>query len=270
MKKIMMFSALILMASISFGQKKIVPVKLKKVLEFQMPEGDGTRGAGVVYHPIFKKYYASFAGNSQYPMAIFDLKGKRISEDGLATDFDTRGMWYNPIKKTVEANGYADNGYTSYVLDKKGIPQSNEVFLTGSNQPTEQSVATFNAKEKVLYFLSNRKVLEYNYTDGIPTEKYFPINFAAEDIEGIEDDSNPEKYNSTTVIYTGIVGKEFALLNVYDSKIELYNKKTGNKSGELTFPEEGTPILESMFNFSYANGIFWVFSIDERKWVGFK
>jgi hypothetical protein len=113
-------------------------------------------------------------------------------------------------------------------------------------------------------------ILEYNYKDGIPTEKYFPINFAEEDIENIEDDSNPEKYNLTTVIYTGIVGKEFALLNVLDSKIELYNKKTGNKSGELVFPEEGTPILESMFNFSYTNGIYWLFSIDERKWVGFK
>src|SRR4051812_44622439 len=91
---------------------------LKKVAELKMPltaedEMPGTRGASVAWHPIQKKYYASFAGNVDFPMGVFDATGKRVSADELKTQADTRGLWYDPAKKTIAGNGYSDFGWFS-------------------------------------------------------------------------------------------------------------------------------------------------------------
>ena len=53
-----------------------------------MPEGDGNNGASVAWHPQQKKYYASFAGNATYPLAVFSENGKRLSANDLAAGFE--------------------------------------------------------------------------------------------------------------------------------------------------------------------------------------
>src|SRR5881394_2204758 len=80
------------------------PKPLKEVLTLKMPltvddNMPGTRGSNVVWHPVQKKYYAAFAGNMGYPLAFFDAKGNRLSDDSLRCLEDTRGLWYNPDKK---------------------------------------------------------------------------------------------------------------------------------------------------------------------------
>ena len=52
----------------------------------------GTRGAAVAWHPLLKKYYAGFAGNVSYPLAVFDVKGERLSGEDLTTMEDLRGL----------------------------------------------------------------------------------------------------------------------------------------------------------------------------------
>ncbi|MGH2553518.1 MAG: hypothetical protein ACRDEB_07370, partial [Chitinophagaceae bacterium] len=74
---------------------------LRKTIELQMPQTmddsmPGTRGAAVVWHPVQNKYYAAFAGNMGYPLAIFNAAGKRLSDEYQTTMVDMRGMWYNP------------------------------------------------------------------------------------------------------------------------------------------------------------------------------
>src|SRR5215831_11978397 len=69
------------------------PQVLKKVIELKMPKTasddmPGTRGASVAWHPLQKKYYAVFAGNMDYPLAVFDEKGKRLSDDDLFAYID--------------------------------------------------------------------------------------------------------------------------------------------------------------------------------------
>jgi hypothetical protein len=77
-----------------------------------------------------------------------------------------------------------------------------------------------------------------------------------------------KQYNQTTVMYTGIKDAEFALIFSDVSGIILYSKKTGLVTKALLLPNDA-PVFESM-NVSYANGIFWLFDTDNRKWIGYR
>ncbi len=68
---------------------------LKKTIELKMPKTAedtlcGKRGAAVVWHPLQKKYYAAFAGNAGFPLAVFDVAGKRLSGDKPKSENDLR------------------------------------------------------------------------------------------------------------------------------------------------------------------------------------
>ena len=249
--------------------------QLKKTIELQMPktkEDDmpGTRGASVVWHPVQKKYYAAFAGNEGYPLAVFDATGKRLSNDETTTMVDVRGLWYNEKNKKICGNGFNEIGWFEYTLDSKGIPESIEVYKEGLNQPGEQSVGAYNAKNEMLYFISANKIEVYN-ADGMWEEDSsitIYIGFSKKP-EAADDEPEPgEDYNNTTVVYTGIAKTEFGLLNTIEKQVELYNRKTGLMTQKLKLPADAT--TELSFNFSYANGTYWLFDMENRKWVGNK
>lgn len=243
---------------------------LKKVLELKMPKTadddmPGTRGASVAWHPAQKKYYASFAGNIGYPMGVFDIKGKRLSGDDLTTMADTRGLWYDPTTKLICGNGYNDFGWFAYKLDTKGIPVEAEIIYGDDMyQPGDQSVGVYNTVAKKVMFLHDGLVYMYN-ADG-EAQDTLVINWGLKKGEEV-DEYNEDEYNGS-LIYTGVKGQELGFLNITDNSIELYDMKTGYLTRTIALPEEAP--LESMFNFAYANGIYWLFSIADRTWIGYK
>jgi len=237
---------------------------LKKVLELAMPGDLGTRGASVVYHPVQKKYYCAFAGNSDYPLAAFDLKGKLLTDAELKTGFDVRGMWYNSKTKTIQANGYNDFGWTNFKIDAKGVPTGNEVFVAGMNQPDVQSVGLFNDKLQTVYFLNNIAIVKYDLKgQQLDSVQLFPKMVGDEQMG----DGLPEDYNRTA-IYTGILKGEIGLLNNTDKKIELFNLATGKPATTWQLPDDIPQ--NPVFNFAYSNGIVWLFDIEARTWYGYK
>ncbi len=263
-KIILIFILLAGVYSLSSAQKT---KSLKKVIELQMPEGLGTNGAGVVYHPLQKKYYASFAGNIEYPIAVFDLKGKRLSEDDLMAGFDVRGLWYNTVTKTIQANGYNDFGWTDFKLDKKGMPIENKVFMEGMHQPGEQSVGTFDSKAKQVYFLSGNKVITYDLKGEQKSEKTLQI--PEEEMEDLEEaDMLPEKYNYTTVLFTGIPQAEWGIYDSENAELVLFNKATGKITQKWQL-DSNAPNAQA-FCLAYTNGILFLFDKDERTWYGYK
>jgi hypothetical protein len=247
--------------------KKIMELKMPKTVDDDMP---GTRGAGVAWHPVLKKYYAAFAGNVGYPLAVFDEKGKRLSEEDLTTMSDIRGLWYNPTTKKISGNGYNEFGWFSYTLEKTGIPSDIEIEKEGMNQPSDQAVGVYNATAKQVLFLKGAQV--YTYNKDAELLDSIAIHFGRTKKDGPADDedifSSPEDYNYTSLIYTGLKGQELGFLNTTNTEIELYDIKTGFLVKRLTLPDTATP--EASFNFTYANGIFWLFNIEMRKWVGYK
>ncbi|MFM6926385.1 MAG: hypothetical protein ACKOU7_12840 [Ferruginibacter sp.] len=248
---------------------------LKQVMELKMPktaddELCGTRGAGVCWNPITKKYYAAFCGNMGFPMAVFTPAGKRISSDSLTTMEDIRGIWFNASINRIMANGYNEIGWISYELNNAGIPASISNKFTGMNQPNEQSVGSYYSLIKSVAFRDGNQVALYQ-TAGEAAEVKESVQIhwgrTKSDAAGDDDENAGENYNGN-VVATNIKNAEFAFLNTSSKQIELYNYKEGYLQSTLKLPD--TAPVESTFNFAYSNGIYWLFDIANRKWIGYK
>jgi hypothetical protein len=274
MKKIpVLMTALVFVLSINLQAQNRT---LKKVMELQMPKTvdddmPGTRGASVCWNPVTKKYYAVFAGNMGYPLGVFDVNGNRSSDADLAAMIDTRGLWYNPATKKISGNGYDHNGWFSYILNEKGIPTDYKTDLEGQHQPDVQSVGVFDPGSKSIMFLLGSQVHFYNMATA-DSNKAIQIHWGRKKEQGPSDNEDAyasnEDYNYTSIVYTGIKGAQVGVLNITNKEIELYNYSTGYRQQVLSLPDNA--VLEASFNFAFANGIYWLFDIPNRKWVGYK
>lgn len=255
-------------------------IKLKESMTLQMPRSadsdmPGTRGASVAWHPVQKKYYAAMAGNAGFPFAIFNATGKLLSSESLNCDEDTRGLWYNPVKKQIQGNAYSDGGWFVHKLNANGMKTATEVFLEGMNQPNGQCVGAYNPLTKQVLFLDEGEVAKYDASTGqlvgtinIQWAKAKTDDEEDEDDYDLEETDPEETYNYTTMICTGIKGKELGFLNIVNKEIELYNSETGALAAKLALPENS--IVEPSFNFSYANGMYWLFDMKARTWTAYK
>ncbi len=244
---------------------------LKEVIKFEITEEGGANGAAVAWHPVQKKYYTAIAGNTEFPMVVFDAKGKKLFDDGLTTQYDVRGLWYNPFVKALQTNGYGDFGWGQYALFEDGKPGKITSLVEGLTQPTDQSVGAYNAAKNLLYFfdedgsLAQYSVKEMAFQESIMLH----LGKKKKDTESVlENEDVIEEYNSTAIIYTGIKGSEIGLLNIDSRQVELYNIADGYMTQTLKVPE--TQEIFTMFNFSYTNGIYFFFDKDTRIWKGYK
>ena len=247
------------------------PVKeLKKTLELKIPREGGANAASVAWHPGLKKYYAAMAGNISFFIGVYDINGKRLNLPAQQAYFDVRGLWYNPVTKTLQMNGYNDFGWAEYRLDSKGFPTGIKNMHEGMHQPDEQSVGSFNPKEKVVYFfngdgnLDKYSLKEGEFVDAIELH----LGKASEEDDYSDNYDVLEDYNSSSAVYTGIPKAEIGLLNYSNREVELYDLKTGYITRKYTFPEDAP--VKDFLNFSYANGIFWLFDTVKRIWMGYK
>lgn len=273
MKQNLLIFALLLVSTLVFAQlTKQDTVRLKKVMELKIKGEGGSNGASVTWDPVAKRYYAAFAGNAGYPLNVFNAGGTLISDTTLKTQIDVRGLWYNTKIKTLQANGYSNIGWVSYKLNAKGIPETFSTLYEGMVQPNEHSVGAYDAKSNSVYFLDNTEdfvVESYNAADGkiINTIFIHPQTTNADDIDFDWDFELMFDYNTTSAVFTGIPKSEIGLLNVVDSQIELYDTD-GLLTKVLPLPEKAP--VNDMFNFSYCNGMYWLFDKDNRKWIGYK
>jgi hypothetical protein len=249
--------------------KEVITLKMPLTREDSMP---GTRGAGVAWHPVQKKYYAAFAGNWGYPLAIFDIKGNRLSPDNSTTREDLRGIWYNPETKEIQGNTYSDYGWFKYAMDSKGLITSSETLISGMNQPDAQSVGAYNFKDKKVLFIHDGFLYSYDITDGLEISSQ-EVNWGKKKPTTSGGDlaeygGSFENYNKWSLIYTGIAGAEIGFLNFENKQIELYDYATCHLSKVLTLPDGAS--VEPTFNFAYANGVYWLFDMEGRKWHGYK
>jgi hypothetical protein len=281
MKRITLFLLSICLLTLTNAQKiTLVRRTLKKVMEVVMPEGGGSNGGSVAYNPIAKKYYIPMVGNANYPMAIFDLKGKELTSANAGNDL--RGFWYNPKTKQLQGNCYDSGGWVKYNLDAKGditkdddYFKSEFIFENEMHQPDNQAVGFFSSQDNMVYFLTKWGSV-WLYDNKGNKKKFLDLKNskdAADPIEFGDDDSDVSDdvtftYNTTSLIYTGNPGAEIGLLNVEDKRIEFFNKATGIFATEWQLPTDA--VVYKNFNFTYANGMVWLFDKENRKWVVYK
>ena len=212
--------------------------ELIKVLELQMPEGSGANGSSVIWHAEVQKYYAVFAGNVEFPLAVFDTKGERLSDDDLFAQLDIRGMWYNTKSKKIQGNGYSNSGWINYELDENAIPKTTSVQAEGMRQPAKQSVGTYNSQNGKVYFLKGNMIMAYK-DNGDELGKEVTLFAGKTDEKDTKVDESqdpyllPSTYNTTTVVYTGKAKAELGLYNTENQTIELYDVKTGLMTEKL-------------------------------------
>jgi hypothetical protein len=248
--------------------------EIRKAITLTMPKGNGDNGGTVAVNLRNRNLYATIVGNKTYSLAFFNNTGEMVSPPDLALLADVRGLWYNPAAKTFQANTFGGN-WVTYVMDDAGIPYDVKPQFTNVPQPLANSIAAFNQRENVVYFLKGATVAAVDIATGkpVPEKKYSlkigytkkapaPADFKADSTKV------PSNYNSTTVIYTGITNAEFGLLNLTTKEIELYSKQDGLLYQKLKLPKEASPAEK--FNFAYANGIYFVFDRQKRAWVGYR
>lgn len=254
------------------GNKSVPTVKLSKTMTLTIDRPGGANGASIAWHPVHKKYYAAMAGNVGFPMVVFDANGSMVSPKDLFTMFDVRGLWYNPTTQTLQANGYNDFGLTEYILDAKGIPAATRKINIPASQPSMQSVGAYDPKNNMLYYYDMESVgLEPHRMKNGEVYKTIPIYLGAVttgDVNRQDKDEAKYNYNENTIVYTGISHAEVGFLNVRDRQIELYDIGNGLMTKVLSLPEDAP--IQSSLNFSYSNGIYWLFDKTTRVWQGYK
>ncbi len=248
--------------------KKVLTLKMARTIDDEMP---GTRGASVAWHPVFKKYYATMAGNAGYPLSIFDATGKRLSPDSTNCEVDARGIWYNPDKKCIQGNTYDTAGWFRYDHTATGMIREMQYLTDEMTQPGAQCVGAFNHQSKDVLFLSGNEIWFYDVDEAVKGA-VLKIHWGRTKTEGPNPDTTsrltPEAYNNTTVIYTGIKGSELGFLKPNIQEIELYNIKTGFLTQSIKLPADAA--IYPSFNFACCNGMYWIFNIDTREWTGYK
>lgn len=223
----------------------------------------GSNGAGLAYNPVKKLYYAAFAGNSSFPLIVFKANGDVLA-DTCITGIDLRGIWYNSKTGMLEGNGYSTEGIVQYKTDKKGVPVSYVVVLEDLEQPDDNSTAAFDAVNNELLYLDpdfgleDVEIVRYNKTTGQRLGS-LTLYVDAETIDYL---------NTSTVVYTGIKGAELGILDYDLAIIHLFDMATGDETKTVYLPYDA--LTQDRFNFSYANGMFWLFDTEYRVWDGFK
>lgn len=251
------------------GKKELKIVSAEKVMDIVIPEG-GANGASVAYNPKEKLYYAAQAGNAEFPLVIFTANRKVVSADDQKTLIDVRGLWYNPKTKQLEGNAYKDFGWFSYELNKDGLPEKLKIKKEGLYQPDMNSAGVLNTENNEVLFLDGLNIVCYS-TEGMDKRKSIQLHFGAMNANDAATMSVSDfelAYNASSVIYTGTKGAEIGLLNVAKKQVELYDIKTGYMSQIIKLPVKFE--VETKFNFSYSNGIYWLFDKQTRKWNGYK
>jgi hypothetical protein len=211
----------------------------------------GKNGMAVAYNPENQYYYAIIGGNSSFPVEVFDKNGDHLYETN--TGFDSRGLWYNIKEKRLEGKSYGNEIYY-YTLNSEGFPvRVDKAKVSSLKDAGEQNVAIYDEKSNQIIVFNNGKLYFYSAKNG-KLKKSIPIRRT-------DDEYN---YVDRSFVWTGVKGMEAAFFNLDSYKLEFYDIKTGQKSGEIYIPLDFYP--ESQFNISYANNYFFVYDVEYKEW----
>lgn len=216
----------------------------------------GTNGSAVAYDPSSNHYFAAIAGNSVFPLEVFDGSGKNLYQTECGTDM--RGLWWNSKTKQLEGNGYGSEGIIGLLLDGSGFPSlGNTTILGGAeHQPEANSCGVYDGKKYIWYYSAGSFHMYSRKSGG-----------AGKTIS-VSGDVNLESLNNTSMIYTGIKGMELGLLDFESSKVLLFNKKNGSLAATIQLPNSA--ITHYSFRFAYANKHVFLYDVDQRCWTGYQ
>jgi hypothetical protein len=228
----------------------------KASFELCFQSSSGTNASAVTYDPASNRYFSCIAGNSVFPLEVFDGKGQNIYQTECGSDM--RGLWWNPKTKQLEGNGYSSVGIVGLLLDGSGFPSlgNTTIFDGTSHQPEGNSCGVYDGK-KVIWYYSSGSFYMYSRKSGNSMKSIM-----------LSGDVNLESINTTSMIYTGIKGMELGLLDFEAKKVLLFNKKTGALSAEIKLPSSA--VTNYSFRFAFANKHVFLYDTESRCWTAYQ
>lgn len=213
--------------------------------------------SGVGYNPLLNLYYGVRAGNSTFPLETWTATGTPLYQ--TTAGFDWRGMWWNPTTNQLEGNGYNTSGLWKADLNGSGYAlNTGTSIFSGMNQPDPQSCGDLDpVAYEVLYYF-NGSVYRYSRATNAFLGSY-PLTGTPTAIGNL---------NTTTLMYTGCVGKEIALLDYVNKAIYVYNKANGAYAGTSQLP--ASAVTTNSFRTSWANCRVWLFNLTNYTWNSYK
>jgi len=213
-----------------------------------------SNSGSVVFNPVCNRYYSMRIGNAIYPLETWLATGG-ASTYQTTMGVDIRGAWWNPNTLAVECNLFSSGGWHTVPVDgncqanSTGAPYS---IFSGLNQPTSQSVGTYDWNTNTVLFYNAGSLYVYDRASAALTAT---IALTGTSLTTV---------NTNTLIYTGQTGYEIGLLDYSAKRVLLFRRSDGVLTGMSQLPS--TAVTGTQYRFSYANGRVWLFNPTPRKW----
>lgn len=246
-------SFLLFFIATSFTLAQAPMASPKEAVSLTFVQADGTNASAVAWNPGKRVYYAVIAGNAEFPLETFDEKGLPVSDRSARADM--RGLWWDSKKGKLMGNCAGEGGWVEIATDLEGSPSGQpNIVIAGMNQPDFQSVGAFDGKKVVFY--NEGSLFFYN-----------PKNGKAAGSVSLQLPVSQDDINATSAGCTGKKGYEYMLLDYEAGKLYFFNRK-GNLTATSKLP--ASAVTYSVFRFSFANGMAFLYDADERTWTGYR
>lgn len=229
----------------------------KFAFSYHFQSSEGTNACGITYIPGPNVYVTAIAGNTGFPLEVFDREGNTLSSQEVGLDL--RGLWYNPGTKSLEANCYGDGGWFSMAVDAKGIPQGDWTpIIQGMFQRDEQAALSFVASKKVLVTLGESFFSFWKRSSKKPKEKAAYFHGTPGDTDWY--------LNPHVAAYTGNNDYPLAVLELNACQI-LYFDLKGKYLGATKV--DNCPEMDG-FRFGFANRHAFIYDEVDRIWRAYR
>lgn len=201
-------------------------------------------------------YYTSGVDSNRTLIEVFDADGVHNAQSEFP--FISKGLWYNTSLDFLEAYNSINNSCISFFLDDEGIFE-NQDTLSGVQElqeATDNSVYTiYNPVKDVYSYLEpvTGIIIEVESHTG-EINNYIPVEFPVEKSRLVIDQ----------LIYTGIDQVPYAVANKSDNLLYFIDN-----DGKVILQIDMPLITFVPVNYSIANGMFWLYKLEDTTWYGF-
>ncbi len=278
--------ALIFTLISSFSMAEVLPEAVP-VIKIPLAKKPTSRPMTVAYVPYLKHYFIAdgglapipgdpLAAASQSEVHVYDESGKYVSS--AKPGLDNRSIYYNDNTHQLESVTYnisseagfsPSTGIFSLILNEDGTLKSDANEISGHNPAfgSPSTIPSYDAGRNVYYAKQERSNL-VRIIESPKREKAGEIK-----LDLAAAGTKPDEIGHYFVAYTGVGGKELALLDVDHKAILIFNLD-GKFVARSTLP--GTLKLRSQNHINgtgYSNGLFFVYHEPEGEfgtYYGFK
>ena len=127
---------------------------------------NGTHGCAIGFNSDKQLYYTVIGGNASFPLCTFGSNGTLLHQ--VEAGADTRGMWWNPKTKKLEATTYSDIEVVEYGTGSDGYCNGDvkHSYIKVDNTDLYNTPAVFDSKKNRLCFYDNGSVFFYDRNSG--------------------------------------------------------------------------------------------------------